>query len=488
MTPAAAIPPLSATPVEATPATNELGKLFERQRVHHHAVRATTAPQRIEKLRRFESALLARRAEVIEAVRADFQRPVVEVDLAESATILLELRHTIRHLRRWMRPRRVATPLSISGTSSEVRAEPRGVTLIVAPWNYPIQLSFLPLISAIAAGNCVILKPSEFTPHCAAWMRRFLGSLFPEDEIAVAEGDAVVATELLKLPFDHIFFTGSPNVGKIVMRAAAEHLSSVTLELGGKSPAVIDETADIAVAAEKVAWGEFTNAGQTCIAPDYVLVDERVREAFSAALRQRVVLAFGADPAKRAASPDFGRMVNARHHQRVRGMLDAAVAGGAEIIFGGETDAATNYLSPTLVRNVRSDAALLRDEIFGPVLPLVAYHTLDEAIEFINAREKPLALYIFSRSSANIEAILNRTSAGGTSINETLLHYFNANLPFGGAGHSGIGRAHGHAGFLAFSNERAVLRRTFPNPLVRFLYPPLGRKSQWLVNLLSKYF
>ena len=462
-------------------------ELFDRQRAHHPTVRVTTAAQRIEKLRHFHDALLARRAEVIEAVRADFLRPIAEVDLAESAIVLLELRHTMRHLRRWMRPRRVSTPLSIVGTSSEVRAEPRGVTLILSPWNYPVQLAFLPLVSAIAAGNCAVLKPSEFTPNSSAWMRRFLADLFPPDEIAVAEGDATVATELLKLPFDHIFFTGSPAVGKVIMRAAAEHLASVTLELGGKSPTIVDETANLDEAATKIVWGKFTNAGQTCIAPDYVLVDERVREPLTAALRKRIAESFGDDPARLAASPDFGRVVNARHHQRLRKLVDDAVGGGAILLAGGEGEGSSNYLAPTLVGNIGRESLLLRDEIFGPVLPIVSYHTIEEALAFINAREKPLVLYIFSRSASNVETILHQTSAGGTCINETLLHYFNANLPFGGAGNSGVGRAHGHAGFLSFSNERSVLRRAFPNPLVRFLYPPFGRGMQWLVNLLAKY-
>ncbi|OAI42517.1 aldehyde dehydrogenase [Verrucomicrobia bacterium SCGC AG-212-E04] len=462
-------------------------ELFDRQRAHYPAVRATTAAQRIEKLRHFHDTLLARRGEVIEAVRADFRRPMAEVDMTESAIVLRELRHAMRNLRRWMRPRSVRTPLGIMGTSSEVRAEPRGVTLILSPWNYPVQLAFLPLISAIAAGNCVVLKPSEITPNSAAWMRRFLADLFPPDEIAVAEGDATVATELLRLPFDHIFFTGSPAVGKIVMRAAAEHLASVTLELGGKSPCVVDETADLEEAATKIAWGKFANSGQTCIAPDYVLVDERVREALTSALRRCIGEAYGGDAAKLASSPDFGRIVNARHHQRLRTLVDDAVGAGATVLAGGESDGASNYLAPTLIGNVACESALLHDEIFGPVLPIVAYHTFEEALAFINAREKPLALYIFSRSHANVEAVLNHTSAGGTCVNETLLHYFNENLPFGGAGNSGLGRAHGHAGFLSFSNERAVLRRAFPNPLVRFLYPPFGRGMKWLVNLLAKY-
>ena len=484
-----ALPETHSAPLERPPVSPvvDVRELFDRQRAHHPAVRATTAAQRREKLRRFHDALLARRAEVIDAVRADFRRPAAEVDLAESAIVLLELRHALRHLRRWMRPRRVSTPLSIMGTSSEVRAEPRGVTLILSPWNYPVQLAFLPLISAIAAGNCAVLKPSELTPNTAAWMRRFLADLFPPDEIALVEGDVSVATELLKLPFDHIFFTGSPAVGKIVMRAAAEHLSSVTLELGGKSPSVVDETANLEDAAAKIVWGKFTNAGQTCIAPDYVLVDERVREGLTAALRQRIGDSFGGDPTKLAASPDFGRVVNARHHQRLRAMLDDAVGGGATVLTGGEAEDASNYLAPTLVGNVGRDAALLRDEIFGPVLPIIPYHTIEEALAFINAREKPLALYIFSRSASNIETILNQTSAGGTCVNETLLQYFNANLPFGGAGNSGIGRAHGHAGFLSFSNERAVLRRAFPNPLVRLLYPPFGKGIQWLVDLLARW-
>lgn len=462
-------------------------EIFDRQRAHHPVVRAATAEQRIEKLRRFHDALLARRAEVGAAVRADFRRPVEEVDMAECALVLIELRHTMRRLRRWMRPRRVSTPLSITGTSSEVRAEPRGVTLILSPWNYPVQLAFLPLISAIAAGNCAMLKPSEFTPNSSAWIRRFVAELFPPDEIAVVEGDATVATELLKLPFDHIFFTGSPAVGKVVMRAAAEHLASVTLELGGKSPTIVDETADLEAAATKISWGKFTNAGQTCIAPDYILVDERVREPLTAALRKRLAESFGDGPDKVESSPDFARVVNARHHQRLRALVDEAVGGGAIVLAGGESDDSANFLAPTLIGNVGPDSGLLRDEIFGPVLPIIPYHTIEEALAFINAREKSLVLYVFSRSATNIETILNRTSAGGTCINETLLHYFNAHLPFGGAGYSGIGRAHGHAGFLAFSNERSVLRRSFPNPLVRFLYPPFGKGIRWLTNLLAKY-
>ena len=464
-----------------------LQDLLQRQRAHHPSIRATTASQRIAKLRRFHDALLARRGEVIAAVRADFQRPAPEVDLSESAIVLLELRHAMRHLRGWMRPRRVATPLNIMGTIGVVRPEPRGVSLILAPWNYPVQLSFLPLISAIAAGNCVILKPSEFTPHSAAWMRQFLAELFPPDEIAVVEGEVAVSTALLQLPFDHIFFTGSPAVGKIVMRAAAEHLASVTLELGGKSPTVIDETADLGEAAAKIAWGKFTNAGQTCIAPDYVLVDERVRESFTAALRQRIGVSFGEQPADQAASPDFGRIVSSRHHQRLCSMLDDAVGAGATLLAGGVSEAATKYLAPTLVGNIGDDAALLHEEIFGPVLPIISYGTLNEALAFINAREKPLALYVFSKSASNIETIVSGTSAGGTCVNETLLQYFNANLPFGGAGHSGIGRAHGRAGFLSFSNERSILRRTFPNPLFGFLRPPFGRQMQWLVNLLARW-
>ena len=486
MTQATANPPVGDT----APPSFDLGRLnelFARQRSYHPSVRATTAAQRKEKLRRFESALLAQREEVIEAVRTDFKRPVFEVDLSETTVVLRETRHAIRSLSHWMRPRRVSTPLSITGTRSEVRAEPRGVALIIAPWNYPVQLSLLPLVSAVAAGNCVIIKPSEFTPHCGAWMRRFLGTLFPEDEVAVVEGDVAVSTALLKLPFDHIFFTGSPSVGKVVMRAAAEHLTSVTLELGGKSPAVIDETADLQEAASKIAWGKFTNAGQTCIAPDYVLIDGRVRDAFVTALRLRLDEFFGAEAGKRASTPDYGRMINARHLQRVSGLLEAAKSAGGDIIYGGEVDAEELYLAPTVIQDVPADATLLHDEIFGPVLPVVTYHTLNEAIAFINAREKPLSLYVFSRSNANVEAVLQRTSAGGTCVNETLLHYFNEYLPFGGAGNSGIGRGHGHAGFLSFSNQRAVLHRAFHNPLIRLLYPPFGRGAHWLLNVLAKY-
>jgi aldehyde dehydrogenase (NAD+) len=452
------------------PSLTEIDRLYVLQQGKRAAVGASTAAQRIEKLRRLERAVLGRADEIRAAMWEDYRKPAAEVDLSEIYPVVSEARHAIRHLRSWMKPKRVSTRLALLGSRSSIVHEPKGVVLVISPWNFPFNLTLGPLVSAIAAGNCVIVKPSEMTPASTACLRRILADLFDESEVAVIEGDAVVAAALLRKKFDHIFFTGSPAVGKLVMKAAAEHLTSVTLELGGKSPVIVDRTANLAEAAKKVAWGKFFNSGQICIAPDYLLVDEQIKTEFLERLRTAVE---GLGDASR------GVLVNDRHAARVRRLLDGAVAGGAEVVMGGQREG--RELGPTVLANVAPDAAVMQEEIFGPLLPVMTYRTREEAYALIAAREKPLVLYVFSRDRAVVREILGRTRAGGTVINHTLIHFYQLELPFGGVGHSGFGKSHGFYGFKAFSNARGVLDQRLPFSAIELLFPPYAGKLKKLL-------
>ncbi|MEA2165219.1 MAG: aldehyde dehydrogenase [Thermoanaerobaculia bacterium] len=454
-------------------ASDEIARVYTKQRAHYEAEGATTASQRIEKLRRLHDAIFARRDDIYAALWADYEKPPSEIDLSEIYPVVSEARHAIRHLRRWMRPRRVATPLALFGSRSRIVHEPKGVVLIISPWNFPLNLTLGPLISAIAAGNCVVIKPSEMTQHTSACMKKILRDLFDENEVAVIEGDAEVAEELLAKKWDHIFFTGSPAVGRVVMRAAAEHLTPVTLELGGKSPVIVDRTANLDEAAKKIAWGKFFNSGQICIAPDYLLVDEAIREPFIEKLRA-------------AMTPETGLIVNDRHAARVKRLFDDAVAGGAEVVAGGRFNA--RAIGPALLANVDPESPLMQQEIFGPLLPMLTYRTIDDAIRVIAEREKPLVLYLFSRSRKVIREVMSRTSAGGTAINDTLLHFFQLNLPFGGVGESGMGRAHGRFGFETFSNVRGVFEQPTRFSAMQLLYPPYSKFKKRLIDLTIRYF
>jgi aldehyde dehydrogenase (NAD+) len=457
-----------------------IDRIFEAQREHAPRVAETDAGQRIDKIRRLERALFARRSEIRRAMWEDFRKPAAEVDLSEIYPVVGEARHAMGHLRKWMRPQRVRTPMALLGSSSRLIYEPKGVVLVISPWNFPFNLSLGPVVSAIAAGNCVILKPSEMTPASSECMARLLGDLYPENEVAVVQGDAAASQALLSKPFDHIFFTGSPTVGKIVMKAAAEHLTSVTLELGGKSPVIVDKTADIDEAAEKIAWGKFFNAGQVCVAPDYILVDETVRDRFVEKLRESI----------EKMGHDEGRsiIVNERHAARLKSLVVSATEGGAEIVMGGPDASPPRELRPTLIANVSPDSRLMQDEIFGPVLPIVPYQTLDEALTIIGKKEKPLVLYIFSRANDVVRRIIANTRAGGTVVNHTLIHFYQLNLPFGGVGNSGMGKGHGFFGFQSFSNARGVVdQRTKFSP-IQLMFPPYTRLKQKLIDFTLRFF
>ena len=453
---------------------SDIDRIHEAQQRNRDRVRATSAAERVAKIRKLKDAVMDRRDEVRAALWNDYRKPAAEVDLSEIYPVVGEAKHAIRHLAKWMRPRRVAAPLALFGSRSRIVYEPKGVALIISPWNFPINLTLGPLVSAIAAGNCVMIKPSEMTPHASAWMKSLLAELFDEDEVAVIEGDATVAQALLAKRFDHIFFTGSPQVGRVVMKAAAEHLTSVTLELGGKSPVIVDRTANLDDAAKKVVWGKFFNCGQICIAPDYLLVDEAIRAPFLEKVKQRIAV-------------EHGTLVNERHAGRVRELFDTAVAGGAKVLAGGTFEG--RNVAPTVLTDVDPDSPIMRDEIFGPLLPVLTYRDLDEALAMINERERPLVLYLFSRSRRVIREVLARTTAGGTVINDTLIHFYQLNLPFGGTGNSGVGKGHGFFGFEAFSNARGVLEQPTRFSAIQLLYPPYNsRWKQKMIDWTVKYF
>ncbi len=429
-------------------------------------------------LDRLAAAVRRSEADLIAALQADLGRPEAETILSDYLPVLQEIADARRSLRRWMRPRRVWPSLATFGTSARVECQPRGTCLIIAPWNFPFQLALGPLVSALAAGNAAILKPSEMTPATSALITRLVAETFPPDLVTVVQGDKAVAEALLALPFDHIFFTGSPAVGRIVMAAAAKTLASVTLELGGKSPVIVGPDVDLGQAADWITFGKFLNAGQTCIAPDHLHVHASVREAFLTTLRARIARAYGGG----AASAHLAKIVSPAHARRLSDLIADAVAKGAVPLLPGEPQGLS--MPPQLVEGATPAMRLMQEEIFGPILPILTYSDLDTVIATINAGDKPLALYIFDRDAARIDEITRRTTSGAVGINLTLVHYTHPNLPFGGVNTSGIGAAHGLAGFRAFSHERAVMRNRFL--LLPLLFPPYSPRVMRLVRLVKR--
>lgn len=459
-------------------------EVFERQRETALRLRGSTAAERIAKIDRLKSAVLAYAEEFRAAGAADFKKPPAEVDLTEILPVVAEANEARRHLRKWMRPRRVWPSRTMFGTRAWIQYQPKGRCLIISPWNYPVNLTFGPLISAIAAGNTAILKPSEMTPNLSRVMAKLVKETFPEDEVALVEGDAEVAQALLDLPFDHIFFTGSPAIGKVVMAAAAKHLASVTLELGGKSPTIVDASADLEQAARNILWSKYTNDGQTCIAPDHLFVHRAVKEAFVAKCREILQATYGAEPRAQMQSPDLARIVNSRHTSRIKGLLDDARNRGARVLTGGYVDEANCFIAPTLLEGIPDDARIMQEEIFGPLLPIIPFDDIDTVIQRINADPKPLALYIWSKDQRVVERVMTQTSSGGACINHTVVQFLHGNLPFGGVNNSGIGNAHGEWGFRAFSHERGVVRSQLM--LAKMFYPPYTPRMRKLVNLMIR--
>ena len=434
---------------------------------------------RLRQLERLQQAIADRRDAVLEALASDLGKPPVEAYF-ELVAVQQEIRLVRQRLRRWMAPRPVGVPLFLQPGRAEVISEPLGCVLVIGPWNYPFLLSLQPLVSALAAGNTVVLKPSEHAPATSALIAELIGAAFAADTVQVVQGDGAAAGALLQERFDHIFFTGGERVGRLVMQAAAQHLTPVTLELGGKSPAVVLQDADLAVTSRRLIWGKSLNAGQTCIAPDYLLVERGVEAELVERLQARIESCFGADPLQ---SPDLGSIVNATQFQRLQGLLEGARNRG-QLIAGGQSDPARRRIAPSLIRVDSLDDPLMQEELFGPLLPVLAVEHLDQAINLINQRPKPLALYLFSKQQHAQQRILERTSSGGVCFNDVVMQVGVPDLPFGGVGPSGMGTYHGEAGFRTFSHQRSVLRRPFrlDAPL---RYPPYGNTLPLVRRLLG---
>ncbi len=471
-------------PISPNTKLEEILNIFNAQQKNKQAVKNAPIKERKAKLKKLIDAVNEYRTRIQDAVYADLRKPAVETDYAEIYNVVAECKHAIANLDEWASAQEVDTPMLFIGSSSKIVHEPKGNALLMTPWNYPFSMPTQHVVAAIAAGCTAIIKPSEFTPHTSALVKEMLGKVFAENEIAVIEGDHSVSTELLKLKFDHIHFTGSPAVGKIVMRAAAEHLTSVTLELGGKSPVIIDETANIDAAVKKITWGKFLNCGQTCIAPDYILVHDSKQQEFVTKLRDNVNKVFGTDPER---SADMGRIINNKHLLRIKGLLDDAVSKGAKIELGGQINESDNYIAPTIIDNVALDSRIMQEEIFGPILPIVPYHNTEDALNVINGKEKPLALYIFSGTNAKQNFWLDNTTAGGTCINDNVVHITQPNLPFGGVNNSGIGKSFGYFGFKEFSNERAVLKALHSGSVITPLWQPYGKMAKFVADFMIKY-
>lgn len=411
-----------------------------------------------------------------DALRADLGKSEIEAWTTEIGFSINDIAHQRDHLADWAAPRKVKTPLMFKPGSSRIVPQPKGVALVIAPWNYPLQLLIAPMAAAIAAGNAVVAKPSELAPAVSEALVELGGTYLDQRAVRVVAGGVDESTALLEQQFDHIFFTGGTRVGKIVMRAAAEHLTPVTLELGGKSPAIVATDANIGVTARRLVWGKFTNAGQTCIAPDYLLVERGVRDRLVDEMTSVIGEFYGADP---RTSDDYGRIINGDHHERLSRLL--ADGGSGRVHTGGETDAADRYIAPTLLVDPDLDAAVMQDEIFGPLLPVISVDSVDDAVAFVNARPKPLALYVFSDDDDVVGDVLDRTSSGGVGVNNTLLHIGPPELPFGGVGPSGMGAYHGQAGFDTFSHLRSVYDRNVrPDPSL--IYPPFGGWKERLIR------
>ncbi|MDX2244737.1 MAG: aldehyde dehydrogenase [Leptolyngbyaceae cyanobacterium bins.302] len=429
---------------------------------------------RLEQLNRLKAAILAKQADIVEAAKADLGRPEFEGYFEIGA--LAELNYVLKHLKSWAKPRKVDVPLPQLPGTAWVQPEPLGVVLIIGPWNYPFQLLISPLMGAIAAGNCAILKPSELAPATSRVVAQLISETFPPEFVAVLEGGVETSQALLAQKFDHIFFTGGTRVGQVVMEAAAKHLTPVTLELGGKSPCIVDRDIKIEVAAKRIVWGKFVNAGQTCVAPDYLLVQEEIKPALLTAIQQAIQEFFGEDPAQ---SPDLARIVNERQFDRLTQLLD-----GEKIVVGGQTERESRYIAPTILDPVSWDAPIMQEEIFGPILPVLTYRDIEEAIAAINARPKPLALYLFTRNQTLQDRVLTATSSGGVCLNDVFLQVAIWGLPFGGVGNSGIGAYHGKTSFETFSHQKSVLKKPFWLDL-NWRYAPYAKKLDTFKKIIN---
>ncbi|MCT7990640.1 aldehyde dehydrogenase [Laspinema olomoucense] len=454
---------------------SRISDLIEAQRQFFATGKTKDINFRIEQLERLKQAVIDSKELVIDALNKDLRKSELEAYLTEVG-VIREVNYVLKHIKSWAKPKTVARPLDQFPSVARIYPDPLGVVLIISPWNYPFQLTISPLLGAIAAGNCVTLKPSEISPHTSRLVADLIRKTFDPSYIAVVEGGVEASQDLLSQKFDHIFFTGGTQIGRIVMEAAAKHLTPVTLELGGKSPCIVETDIDLPTACKRIVWGKFINAGQTCIAPDYLLVNRRIKGDLLLGIKRTITEFFGQNPAN---SPDYGRIISAKQFDRLRGLLQEG-----EIIVGGQTDAGDRYIAPTVIDGVSLTSPIMQEEIFGPILPILEYDKLDEAIALINQRPKPLALYLFSNDKQKQQKILRETSSGGVCLNDTIMHLGVSELPFGGVGDSGMGAYHGKASFDTFSHRKSVLEKSFRLDL-DFRYPPYKNKLDFIKRFIG---
>jgi aldehyde dehydrogenase (NAD+) len=457
-----------------------ISEIVKKQKAFFRSGKTKNLNFRIEQIKKLNKLVQQHEEEIYDALNRDLNKPHYESMMVETGPFYTEIKHTLKHIREWATPEIVPTSLFNTPGASKIIREPYGNVLIIAPWNYPFQLTFSPLIGAMAAGNCAVLKPSEHAPHTSAIMKKIINQHFDEGYIHVVEGGVKETQELLNERWDYIFFTGGPEVGRIIYQAAAKHLTPVTLELGGKSPCIVHKDANINLAAKRIAWGKWINSGQTCLAPDYLFVHAEVKDKLVDALKNAVNSSYGNDIIN---SSDYCKIINEKHYNRLKGYLN-----DGEILFGGKYDDEKLKIEPTLLFNPPFHSTVMTEEIFGPILPIYAYNNFDEVIDFVNSREKPLAAYLFSRSNEIQKKFLEQISCGGVTINDTVLHISSSEMPFGGVGESGIGGYHGKYSFDTFSHKKSVLYRG-PQPLDNYLrFPPYKQSRFKLMKSLLKRF
>ncbi|MDA0986146.1 MAG: aldehyde dehydrogenase family protein [Bacteroidetes bacterium] len=459
----------------------EILSSFSKIKENSILLRASSASERITKLKKLKSVISSNLPQIEEALKNDLNKSITETNLTEVLPTLLELRHTIKNLREWVKPHFVPKSfLTLTGTG-QIIYEPKGTVLIISPWNYPFQLAFIPLLSAIAAGNSAIIRPSDISVNTTLCIKKIIEESFNQNEVEVILGDAKVSEYLTTLPFDHIFFTGSPSVGKKVMANASKNLTSVTLELGGKSPAIIHKSANLKDAANKIAWGKLLNLGQTCIAPDYVIIQEGKKEKFISYLKksfEKMLL---------NESEKIVKIISKNHFERIKNITEASVKMGAKIIYGGKFNLKDKRVEPTIMTDVNLEMPIMKEEIFGPILPIVTTQNTKESISFVNKQPKPLALYIFSNDRNKTETILKNTSSGGTCVNDVMMQFGTEHLPFGGVNNSGVGSYHGYFGFKTFSHERSIFVQGKID-VKKYLYPPYTKQKEKLTKFIINKF
>ena len=464
--------------------TAEIKRIFELQSDSINIVRLRNSSykERIEKIKRLQDFILdeSNYQKIADALFKDLRKPNEEVITTEITPTLLNIKHVLRNLKQWMKDEHVPSPITMVGISSYIKYESKGTVLLISPWNYPIFLSLYPLIYAIAAGNSVVLKPSEISSHTSKVIANMIQTIYEEHEVAVVEGAVEESTELLKLPFNHIHFTGSPKVGKIVMEAAAKNLSGITLELGGKSPVIIDGTGNTKEIAEKIAWGKTLNCGQTCIAPDYILIQKNELESFITHFKSTINKFYNSGNNGLEKAAEYGRIIGYKNFIRVETLLNDAIKKGAKIEFGGQYKEQEKFMEPTLLTQVNLEMLVMQEEIFGPLLPIITYEKNNEVIDQLQKLPSPLAIYIMSKNKTNIHYFLNNTVSGGVGINELMLTPVNPNLPFGGINNSGMGKSGGKHSFYDFSNRKGITKKNFGN-LLKLVYPPYKKN-------IFKYF